>query len=717
MAEEALRKFEEQLQCAVCLVTLTDPKQLQCHHIYCKECLGGLTKTDEQGKVSVTCPNCREVTPITDSDLQAAFQIKIQESFKKANTVGLDSEAGPSPEGEELETSTKAVCDSTNAYCSQHADEELKLYCNTCKMLICLKCVIKDAQHQSHKYVLLKKAYEQYEAEILHSLAPVEEQLVAVEKALHQVDAECGEISQQTALVEDSIHDTIDKFQKMLDDRKTELIGQLHEVAQMKLKGLAAQRDHLEINQVKFEQCVSTVREKLKTGNKCEAMKAKTTTERGMNELVAGFRPNAFELCTEADIAFSTLINDTAACQNLGSVRETNKLSDPSQCFIDLEGSGPVAVGEMATAVVQVNDYYCNPCEVLSDVVGCKIMSDITHSAVQGTVERKERGKYLISYELRIQGNHHLHFKIEGQHIHGSPYLVHAKLPRTMLGTPVSSINDVNGPWGVAVNKKGEVFVSEDAGHCVSVFSPSGEKIRSFGSYGSKEGQFNKPRGITLDREGNVLITDCNNHRIQKFAADGTFIATVGSSWIGGTLASMMFRNPKAITFNSTNDKFLVSDELARIRVLNSDLSHSDTGNMPHSVLRAFVPLERVVHLDPWGIACDSSGNIYLAASNLHFIQVFTAEGKFLRAFGNKGKRSGRLNFPVGIAVDTSDMVYVTERYNHRVSMFTNEGDYIRSFGEYGKEPGQFSYPRGLAVDNSGVVYVCDNNNNRITMF
>ena len=103
--------------------------------------------------------------------------------------------------------------------------------------------------------MLLNKAYEQYKAEILHSLAPVEEQLVAVEKALHQFDTECSEISQQTALVEDSIHDTIDKFQKMLDARKTELIGQLHEVAQKKLKGLAAQRDHLEIDQVKLEQC------------------------------------------------------------------------------------------------------------------------------------------------------------------------------------------------------------------------------------------------------------------------------------------------------------------------------------------------------------------------------------------------------------------------------------------------------------------------------
>ena len=728
MAEEALRKLEEQLQCVVCLGTYIDPKQLQCHHTYCKECLMGLTKTDEQGKVSVTCPNCRQVTPVTDSGvggLQPAFQInnllEIQESFKKAETVGLtrkDSEAETIPEGEELEPSQKGVRD-TNAYCSEHVDEELKIYCNTCELVICLKCVIKDSQHQNHNYVLLEKAYEQYEAEILHSLAPVEEQLVAVEKALHQVDTECGEISQQTALAEDSIHDTIDKFQKMLDARKTELIGQLHEIAQKKLKGLATQRDLLEIDQVQLMQCVSNVREKLKTGDKREVMKVKTTTERQVAELTVGFKTNTFKLCTRADITFSTLINDPAVFQNLGSVCETKKLSDPSQCFIK---SGTATVGETATAVMQANDYYCNPCEELSGAVGCKVVSDITHVVVEATVERKEKGKYLIRYEPSVQGNHCLHFKIEGQHIHGSPYLVHAKLPRTMLGvTPVASINDLKGPWGVAVNKKGEIFVSEHEGHCISVFRPSGEKIRSFGSYGSKEGQFNKPRGITLDREGNVLVTDCNNHRIQKFAVDGTFLSTVGSSsWIAGPFlpaSSLKFRHPKAIAFNSSNEKFFVLDELVRVRVLNADLTYSDTVKLVQSVLGAIVPLEMMLPVDPWGVACDSNGNLYIATSNLHFIQVFTAEGKFLRIFGNKGKRSERLNFPVGIAVDTSDTVYVTERYNHRVSMFTTKGEYIRSFGEYGKEPGQFSYPRGLAVDNSGVVYVCDNNNNRITMF
>ena len=39
MAEEAIKKLEEQLNCSICLDTFTDPKLLQCFHVYCRKCL------------------------------------------------------------------------------------------------------------------------------------------------------------------------------------------------------------------------------------------------------------------------------------------------------------------------------------------------------------------------------------------------------------------------------------------------------------------------------------------------------------------------------------------------------------------------------------------------------------------------------------------------------------------------------------------------------
>ena len=99
-------------------------------------------------------------------------------------------------------------------------------------------------------------------------------------------------------------------------------------------------------------------------------------------------------------------------------------------------------------------------------------------------------------------------------------------------------------------------------------------------------------------------------------------------------------------------------------------------------------------------------------------VQVFTAEGTFVRMFGRRGKGRGELDTPFYVAVDTSDMVYVSEYYyNNRVSVFTSEGQFVMSFGQKGAGQGEFQTPYGLAVDNSGVVYVCDSGNNRVQVF
>ena len=53
MAEQALKRLEEQLNCSICLDTFTDPKLLQCFHVYCQQCLVPLGVRDQQGQLSL----------------------------------------------------------------------------------------------------------------------------------------------------------------------------------------------------------------------------------------------------------------------------------------------------------------------------------------------------------------------------------------------------------------------------------------------------------------------------------------------------------------------------------------------------------------------------------------------------------------------------------------------------------------------------------------
>ena len=231
--------------------------------------------------------------------------------------------------------------------------------------------------------------------------------------------------------------------------------------------------------------------------------------------------------------------------------------------------------------------------------------------------------------------------------------------------------------------------------------------MRSFGKHGSGLGQFNQPSGLTLDGEGNVLVADYWNHRIQKFTAQGQFLAAVGT--LGSGL--LQFSLPTDIAFNTSNKRFYVTEiGNHRIQILNFDLSTSVVSFGKKGSGKGCFDY-------PYSVACDSTGNVYVADVHNHRIQVFTAEGKFLRMFGRYGKGRGELGYPIGVAIDTSDMVYVNENNNDRVSVFTSDGQFVTSFGRRRNGPGEFARPCGVAVDDCGVVYVCDGENGRVQVF
>ncbi len=126
MAEKIIKKVEDELNCSICLDTYTNPKLLQCHHVYCRQCLVRLVYRDQQGQLILDCPTCRQVTPVPATgvaDLQSAFRI--------VHLLEILNEC--------KEEESEPAC------CSEHAEGESKLYCETCGELICLECAIKVA--------------------------------------------------------------------------------------------------------------------------------------------------------------------------------------------------------------------------------------------------------------------------------------------------------------------------------------------------------------------------------------------------------------------------------------------------------------------------------------------------------------------------------------------------------------------------------------------
>ena len=702
--KKALKNLEDGLKCAICVDTYTEPKVLQCHHVYCRKCLMRLVVRDQQGQLILTCPKCRHDTPIPADgvgSLQSAFKVnhflEIIDEYKKSR------DAVSSVEGAEGDVASSTPSKKLTTYCLEHEGMKLELYCEKCEELICYKCVYKGGKHHNHDSEQIEVLVEKYKGEITSSLKPMEEELTIVNKALAQLDIRSGEISDQRAAIEANIHDKIQQLHEFLDVRKTELIGQLHRITQRKLKGLATQRDQIETTQVQMSSCLNFVRERLNTGSNGEVLKMKTRIVKQVKELTSAFRPGTLKPITKADITFSVSPDVIAGCQNYGKVYAARD-PDPSKCHATGKGLEEAAVGKKSKALIQAFDYMGTPCTELIKSLQCEVISDIASTKAQVSVKRRGQNQYEIKYQPTIKGRNQLHIKINSQHIKGSPFPVSVKLPIDQLGIPIQIIHDVNGPMGVTVNQKGEVIVSEFFINCVSVFSPTGEKFKSIGTSGSDYGQFSYPRGVAIDSEENILVVDYENHRIQKFTANGQFLTAVGTKGNG----PLQFDHPMYIAYNASNNKLYVTDaENNRVQVLNSDLTNYNTFGKKGNSKGQFNK--------PRGIACNSTGKIYVADYENNRIQVFTAGGGFLLTFGRHGSGRGELNGPFGIAV-LNDIVYVSELY-HRVSVFTSEGQFVSSFGSLGSQQGELCYPAEVAVDNSGVVYVCDGRNCCIKMF
>ena len=216
--------------------------------------------------------------------------------------------------------------------------------------------------------------------------------------------------------------------------------------------------------------------------------------------------------------------------------------------------------------------------------------------------------------------------------------------PVENLGAPILTIGGVDRPWGVAVNQRGEVVVAEWEGHRVSVFSPSGEKLRSFGTHGSGPGEVLRPREAAVDGEGNILLADLN--------LSGTF----GRSGSG----KGQFDNPWGIACDSTGKVYVADCYNHRIQVFTAE------GKFLHKLGRRG---QGRGELDkPVGIAIDTSGMVYVSERGSHCVSVFTSESQFVTSFGRKGDGPGEFEDPYGLAVDNSGVVYVCD-YN-RVQLF-----------------------------------------------
>jgi len=92
----------------------------------------------------------------------------------------------------------------------------------------------------------------------------------------------------------------------------------------------------------------------------------------------------------------------------------------------------------------------------------------------------------------------------------------------------LTSPGDFGAPQGVALDKDGNVYVTDTLNNRVEIFDADGNFISLFGKHGDGPGYFARPKGIAVDSDGHIWVADEMEDRLQVFNREGQLLTFIG---------------------------------------------------------------------------------------------------------------------------------------------------------------------------------------------
>ena len=237
-------------------------------------------------------------------------------------------------------------------------------------------------------------------------------------------------------------------------------------------------------------------------------------------------------------------------------------------------------------------------------------------------------------------------------------------------------------PQSVAVDSNGYVYVADRNNRKIRKITPGGvvSTLAGSGSFGSRDGSggsatFTTPSGVAVDLNGYVYVADRITNKIRKITPEGDVSTLAGSGSVGSTDGSggtASFSFPESVAVDSNGYVYVADTNNYKIRKItpggvvstlagsvmpgSTDGSGSDAG-----------------FSSPTGIAVDSNGYVYVTDSINYNIRKITPEGVVSTvaggSFGFTDGTGGSVAFidPYGVAVDSNGNVYIADAGNNRI--------------------------------------------------
>ena len=304
--------------------------------------------------------------------------------------------------------------------------------------------------------------------------------------------------------------------------------------------------------------------------------------------------------------------------------------------------------------------------------------------------------------------------------------------PRALIDGP-KSVARFNFPEGIAIDAAGNLYVADTGNHRIRKITPQGE-VSTFAGSGKvgfdekggfvdgpgKVAQFRSPTRIMIDAAGNLYVVEDFNLRVISPK---------------GVVSTPSFNGDIALGYGSgvVMDKvgnLYVADETSILKITPKGEVITLAGSAKSGFSDGFGSAAKFN--SPRGIAIDATGNLYVADRDNNRIRKITPSGDVSTFAGSAhGHADGtgsaaQFSQPWGIAIDAQGNLYVTDDGTNHIRKITPAGEVSSLAGSdptgYGSSgfadgPGnvaRFNSPRDIVIDAKGVLYVADSGNDRI---
>src|SRR6185503_18129919 len=292
-----------------------------------------------------------------------------------------------------------------------------------------------------------------------------------------------------------------------------------------------------------------------------------------------------------------------------------------------------------------------------------------------------------------------------------------------------------NAPSGAAADASGNVYIADAGNNVIRKYSVSSHAVSTFagsGTAGSANGTgtaatFNHPTGIAIDGSGNLYVADQNNDLLRKITPAGVVTTLAGTAGAPGSTdgagTAAKFNLPYGVAADGSGNLYVADYNNNKIRKVVISTAVVSTFAGSGSAGSANGTGTAATFNKPTGVACDASGNVFVADQQNNMIRKITTSAVVSTFAGatTSGATDGtgtaaRFNKPTSVTLDASANVYVADQSNNTIRAITSAAVVstlagLHTSGGSADGPGSnatFYNPVDVTADNFGNIYVCD---------